>query len=347
VAYKNLDTFLVTTSAFRKYIRNIDATEIETLKRTVISSMIEKIYDNITKDRGVSNLRFALILLKDKLNELDNNLQSHIFYDIQNGVNINREIEKNFTNRIRDSINQKELSKEIEPYSSNSIESLIKRDDEKRFINLFLKSLLFMHSFANYDEKRIAILVGYMCYIISTDDIKTTTKNGIEKIGIPHSFMSFIEYQAKYNSLNLILMLDKFLENRENQRIEEFLNGRVSIEENSLTIKNGTLRQKNLKFLNNLLIIGDFLKLISEERCIESVIYSVQKKILEKSIDVKRYSKEPISSSFLKLFSKKYRKKECEERLKEFFKSFREHLLLQRKPQPKSISHTVSVTYHQ
>jgi hypothetical protein len=343
VAYKSLDTFLVSTPAFRKRIRGLDATELETLKRTVISSMIEKIYDNITKDRGVSNLRFALVLLKDGLHRADNNLQSHIFYDIQNGVNINREVEKNFTQKIR----EKELTQEIEPYSRNPIESLLKKDDEKRFINSLLKTLLSMHSFANCDIKKIAILVSYMCYIVSTEDIKITKKNGVEKIGIAHSFMSFVEYQAKYNSLNFILMLDEFLEKRENQKIEEFLNRRVSIEKNSLTIKDGTLRQKNLKFLNNLLIVGDFLKLISKERCIESIIYSIQKKVLEKSIDTKEYSKEPISSSFLKLFAKEYRKKECQQRLKEFFESFRKHLLLQKKPQQRSISYSVALTSHQ
>lgn len=344
IAYRSLDTFLVSTPAFRKHIRGIGATEIETLKRTVISSMIEKIYDNITKDRGVSNLRFALVLLKNELNGLDNSLKSHIFYDIQNGVNINREIEKIFANNIRDSIDQRELAKEIEPYSSNSIISLLKKVDEKRFINSLLKTLLSMHSHTNCDIKKIAILVGYMCYIGSTEVIKTTTRNGVDKIKIAHQFMSFVEYQAEYNSLNFILMLEEFLEDIDNQRVEEFLDRRVSIEEKSLTIKSGTLRQKNLKFLNNLLIVGDFFRLTTEEKDIDSIIGSIQQKVLGKSIDIKRYSKEPTSSKFLKLFAKEYRKKDCEERLKDFFKSFRENLLPpQKMPQQRLISHSVTV----
>jgi len=323
LAYRGLDIFLLSSSAFRKHIYGMITTEIDSLKRVVISSMIEKIYDNITKNRGASNLRFALVLLKGGLNRFDDNIQSHIFYDIQNGININREVEKNFKN---DSINKINLTKEIEPYSSNPIQLFIKKDDERRFINSILKTILSMHSFSNCDIRKISILVGYICYISSTENIKTTTKNGVEKIHIAHSFMMFVEYQAEYNSLNFILMLKEFLENRDNQRVEEFLDRRVSIEENKLSIKNGTLRQKNLKFLNNLLIVGDFFRFISEERNIESIIFSIQQKVLNNTLDIKGYSKEPISSKFLKLFAKEYRKKDCEIRLKEFFKSFRANL---------------------
>ena len=320
-AYENLDTFLITTPAFRRYIYSLNKLERETLKRTVISSMIEKIYDNITKDRGVSNLRFALVLLKNRLNKLDDNLKSHIFYDIQNGVNINREIERNFINRIKDSINQKELAQKIEP-NNNSIEFIIKKDDENRFINSFLRTLLSMHSLPKYDRKKISILVGYICYILSVEDIKITKKNGIEKIQIAHSFMLFIEYQINYNSMNFVLMLEEFLNKNNYENIELFFRKRVSIKKYDLEIKEGTLRQKNLKFLNNLLIIGDFFKLISAEQDIDSIISSFQQKVLTKDIDVAKYSKEPIISKFLKLFAKEYRKKEYQDRLKEFLKTW-------------------------
>jgi hypothetical protein len=343
VAYNNLDTFLVTTPAFRRYIHTIGAMEIESLKRTVLNSMIEKIYDNITKKRGVSNLRFALVLLKNSLDRLDNNLQSHIFYDIQNGVNINREVEKSFAKSIKESISQRELIQEIEPYSSNQIELLIKRDDERRFIKSFLKTLLSMHSLLSCDKKKIAILVGYMCYLLSTDDIKTTIRDGVEKMRISHSFMMLLEYQVKQSSLNSILILDEFLEDIDNQRVEEFLERRVYLAEGSLTITSGSLRQKNMKFLKNILIVGDFFRLVSDERDIESAIYSIQKKVLENNLDIKRYSEEPISSSFLKLFAKEYRKRENKTRLKEFFTSFKSQLLLQKRLPQRSISYSVSL----
>ncbi len=345
IAYNSLDTFLITTPAFRKHIRNLEVMEIENLKRTIISSIIEKIYDNINKKRGVSNLRFALVLLKNGISKLDNSIKSHIFYDIQNGVNINREIENSLSKKTQSLIEQRELAKEVKPNYSNLIESFIKEDGEKRFINIFLKTLLSIHSNdVEYDIKKIATLVSYMSYIISTRDIKTTIKNGIEKIQIAHPFIISVEYQVEHNSLNFILMLDDFLENRDNQEIEEFLERRVSIKQNSIEIKSTTIRQRNLKFLKNLLIIGDFFKLVSEREDIESIIDSIQKKILENSIDIDRYSKEPISSNFLKLFAKEYRKKDCKIRLKDFFKSFRENLLLQKKHQQMSISHNAALT---
>ncbi|SFV59953.1 hypothetical protein MNB_SV-12-1246 [hydrothermal vent metagenome] len=321
-AYRNLDTFLVSTPAFRKNIRGMKATEIADLKRTVINSMFEKIYDNITKDRGVSNLRFALVLLKEELNKFDNTLVSHIFYDIQNGININREIEKIFVKQVKESIDQKKLVIEIDSPKSNLIELFIKQDTQRRFIDLLLNTLLSMHSYSNCDSKKIAILVSYMCYIAYTEDIKTTKKNGKTKIQIAHSFMILVEYQAKHNSSNFILLLKKFLKKRNRENIEEFLK-KICLGENIPTIKEGTLRQKNLKFLNNMIIIGQFYRAISEEQDMELVIDTLQKKILDNSVNIeKMYQKEEINN-FLKLFSKKYRKKESKQRLNDFFKAFR------------------------
>jgi hypothetical protein len=155
--------------------------------------------------------------------------------------------------------------------------------------------------------------------------------------------MMLLEYQVKQSSLNSILILDEFLEDIDNQRVEEFLERRVYLAEGSLTITSGSLRQKNMKFLKNILIVGDFFRLVSDERDIESAIYSIQKKVLENNLDIKRYSEEPISSSFLKLFAKEYRKRENKTRLKEFFTSFKSQLLLQKRLPQRSISYSVSL----
>jgi len=328
-----LDVFLISTPSFRELNRDMSSRERESFKQTIINSMMEKIYDNIREDRGSSNLRFALVLVKNSLRDIDRSIWRYLFYDIKNGINLNREIIKSYR-LVGEALDVLELTEQRISYL---YESDVEKEHERRFILLLLNSILRMKDTLYWDKKKAINLASYICYLAFTEDIKVVVnREGVERLKIDYTYMILVELLTKVNSSYFIMLLEKFLNSVNNISIEKFLEQHIEYEfierkkektlfikmgKDSLSVKYNTLRQNSSRFFKNVLIIGEFYRLISEEKDMDMVIALSLQKILKSSINVKKCAKDPISAKFLTLFLKGHSKKNCESGLRDFFDS--------------------------
>jgi len=343
--YRNLDIFLFSARKFKSVISSIKYEEQASFKRTVISDMFTKIYENIIEKRELSQLRFALVaLLSSDFDKLNNKIHSHIFYDITNGININNQILKSIGVEInkkrQESKNiQTEFYQELvlDENIENPIDEFIKKNDENRFIEIFLNSILSMNSTTSIDREKTLLFVALVSYITSTNDIKITIKNSIEKIQIKHDYLFMVSLQVTYNINIFFIYIDDFVNLKDKKiDIEAFLNKKIlyryldykkdecifiKIWKRVFSKKRTSLRKMNSQFSNRLLIVGLFYKFISKQKNIDDIISNSFQKIRHNTINIELCCKEMITIKFLSIFFKGNRKKECEVRLKHFFET--------------------------
>ena len=336
ILYRNLDIFLFSARHFKSVISSIKYDEQSSFKRTVISDIFAKIYENMTEKRDVSQLRFALVLLLSRdFDSLSLQVQSHIFYDIHNGININGQILK--TIEIEPMQHQQSEEVLVEALDESHVELFIKKNDENRFIEIFLNTLLSMHSDIAIDRKNTLLFVALVSYIGSTDDIKTTKKEGIEKIQIRHCYLFMVHLQVTYNLNDFFIYMDDFVNLEEKGiEIELFLKDKIAyrhkehkkdacliikIWERLFFKKRASLRKMNHQFSTRLLVVGLFYRLISQQKNQEDILSDSFKHIKEGSIDIKACCQSLISKKFLAIFFRGQGKKECEKHLRSFFKN--------------------------
>jgi len=337
IVYNNLEVFLISTSSFREIVSGIPKVEQNPFKRNVINGMIEKIYENMRENRSISNLRFALVCLKEDLSNFNQNIKNHIFYDIQNGINVNREIQKSLYQDIKISTNKKKEL--VDNYNSNDdvIDEFIKKNDRNHFISSFLNTILSMPSSLSWNIDNVIELVSYMSYISSTDNIKVRKIKNIEKIQIAHCFMLLVELLSSLNRAYFILLLKNFLEYTNEISIEEFLQKdieyncstnkidktvTIEIYNNLLTVTNSTLRKRNSRFFHNILVIGNFFKAISKEDTIDDIISTSLYQISHNRVNIDKCCQNPITPKFLSLFLDGRNRKDCEMVLQKFLRFF-------------------------
>lgn len=348
ILYKNLDVFLFSARQFKSVIAYIKYDEQSTFKRTVISDMFAKIYDNIIEKRELSQLRFALVLLlSSDFEKLDVQIHSHVFYDIINGINLNSQILKNANVEInlykyQEKIFEEEiLFKSIEESSmgENTIDKFIKNSDEHRFIEVFLNTILNMNSTTNVDREKTLLFVALLSYLTSTHNVKTTKRDGIDKIQIEHCYLFMSYLQVKYNINDFFMHIDDFVNLKgKDIEIERFLEERIfyqyreykkdeciilKIWKKVFFKKKTSLRKINHQFSTRLLVVGLFYQLISKEKKIEDVIANSFKNIRHDTINIELCCKERISTKFLTIFFRGNGKKECEFHLNIFFEKSR------------------------
>ena len=338
ILYRNLDVFLFSARNFKSVISSIKYDEQESFKRTVMSDIFAKIYDNMIERRDVSQLRFALVLLLSReFDSLSVQIKSHIFYDIHNGININAQILKN--SKIEPTQYQpiEEIVLDEVEESVDDIDIFIKRSDENRFIEIFLNTLLSMSSDVAIDRKNTLLFVALVSYISSTDDIKTTKKEGIEKIQIGHCYLFMVHLQVTYNINDFFIYIDDFVNlKQKGVEIETFLKDKIEyryrenrrdsclilkIWERVFFKKRDTLRKMNHQFSTRLRVVGLFFQFISHQKSRDNIISDSFQQIKEDSIDMEECCKALISKKFLAIFFIGHGKKECKKHLGGFFKN--------------------------
>jgi len=333
----NLDTFLLSTQSFSKAITTIEHKYQEHFKKTIISDMLSKIYDNIFEaNYKKSNLRYALVLLKNQtLETINPKIQAHIFYDIQKGVNVNALIlEEHIGSVKKNDFNQERVTEEVEIDSKESeIENFLENSDTRRFIKLFLNTTLAMDSERDIEMEKTVRFVAFFLYLAFEKELKTTIKNSKEKFTIDHCFMMLVEYQIENNKNNFFEYLDYFInEEIYPKSIEAYLEQIITYEctnnskEVTVTINNQqvkerkvNLRQQNSRFSKKLMIVGLFYKSITQEERLEEIISTLFKKIRTQSISISKHCQNKISFKFLALFFQGRGKSNCHLNLKAFF----------------------------
>ena len=336
ILYKNLDIFLFSARNFKSIISTIDFNEQKSFKQTVISDMFDKIYANIAEKRELSQLRFALVLLFSKeFDTLGKKIHSHIFYDIHNGININTQLLKaHGIETTKDEPSKNIFYKESteEDTQENFIDDFIKSSDERKFIQVFLNSILAMKSNSGIDLQKSIKFVAFFSYISSTNSLNVSHKDGFEKIQISYCYIIMVEFHSEFNRNMFFLYLDDFV-NLEDKEIEIklFLENKIVhkcdnnhkevniiIWKTKFTKSKDNLRQINHKFSKKLLTIGLFYKLISQQENIDEIISISLKKIKNKEINIQTLCNKTITFNFLALFFQGHGKKNCTENLNAF-----------------------------
>lgn len=333
----NLDTFLLSTQSFSKAISAIEHKYQEHFKKTIISDMLSKIYDNIFEaNYKKSNLRYALVLLKTQtLETINPKIQAHIFYDIQKGVNVNALIlEEHIGSVKKNDFNQERVAEEVEIDSKESeIENFLENSDTRRFIKLFLNTTLAMDSERDIEMEKTVRFVAFFLYLAFEKELKATIKNGEEKFQIDHCFMMLVEYQIRNNKNNFFEYLDYFInEEVYPKSIEAYLEQiiahkctnnskeiRVTIDNQQIKETKVNLRQQNSRFSKKLMIVGLFYKSITQEERLEEIISTLFKQIRTQSISISEHCQKKISFKFLALFFQGQGKSNCHLNLKAFF----------------------------
>jgi hypothetical protein len=333
----NLDTFLLSTQSFSKTISAIQHKYQEHFKKTIISDMLSKIYDNIFEDNyKKSNLRYALLLLKNQtLEKINPKIQAHIFYDIQKGINLNALILQEHIGSVKkNDFNQERVEEEVEIDSKESeIENFLENNDTRRFIKLFLNTLLAMDSEREIEMEKIVRFVALFLYLAFDKELKATKKNGEEKFQIDHCYMMLVDYKIEVDRNNFFEYLDYFInEEIYPKSIEAHLQKIIAYQcsnnskEITLLIDNQkcretkeNLRQKNSIFSKKLMVVGLFYKSITQEEKLEEIISTLFKKIRTQSISISEHCQKKISFKFLSYFFQGHGKKNCHVNLKDFF----------------------------
>lgn len=333
----NLDTFLLSTLSFSKAISAIQHKYQEHFKKTIISDMLSKIYDNIFEDNyKKSNLRYALILLTSQpLEKITPKIQAHIFYDIQKGVNLNALLlEEHIASVKKNDFNQEGVEEEIEIDPKESeVENFLENNDTRKFIKLFLNTILSMDSEREMEMEKTINFTALFLYLAFEKALKITKKNDEEKFQIDHCYMMLVAYQIENNKNNFFEYLDYFInEEIYPKSIEAHLRKLIPhecihnaketillIDNQKFTEKKGNLRQQNSRFSQKLMIIGLFYKSITQEEQLEEIISTLFKKIRTQSISVSEHCQNKISFKFLSYFFQGQGKKNCHLNLKHFF----------------------------
>jgi len=333
----NLDTFLLSTQSFSKAISSIKHEYQENFKKSIISDVLLKVYDNIFENSyKKSNLRYALVLLKNQpLEQITPKIQAHIFYDIQKGVNINALILQEHIGSVKkNDFNRERVEEEIEIDPKESeIDNFVENNDTRRFIKLFLNTILSLDSEREIEMEKTVKFTALFLYLAFENELKITKKNGEEKFQIDHCYMLLVQYQIMYNKNNFFGYIDDFV-NEENypKSIENHLKKIIPyvctsiekeitlhIENNKYTDTKENLRQQNSRFSTKLMFIGLFYKSITQEEKVEEIISTLFKKIRTQSISISEHCQNKISFKFLSFFFKGQGKKNCHLNLKAFF----------------------------
>jgi hypothetical protein len=327
--YRNLDIFLFSARHLKSIIASIDYQEQESFKQTILSDMFEKIYDNMKKEnRERSLLRFALVsLLSDKFDLFTPNIFSHIFYDIHNGININAQLLKEV---VVDKIAQKKTLDEpdmIDESQKELLNAFLEENQNKKFIQIFLYSLLNMASSRNIEREKSAKFISFTTYIATEENPKITYKDGIDKIQIEHCFMAMVLFLIESNINRFFFLIEEFFDTEEEITIKEFIQEQYSYgcKESSKEVKiveymvtKTSLRKTNSRFLIELLRVGLFYQLISKESSINDIIVVSFKRIMDGEIDTKELCQNSITFKFLSLFFRGHGKKDCNINLQSF-----------------------------
>ena len=344
IQQRNLDVFLYSAGKFPSVISSIKYDEQAKLKRDLISNMFIKIYDNMTKKRETSQLRFALVLLFSKsFDTLNIEKKSCIFYDINNNINTNAQVLKSAGIEVLKEKN--ELEKKTlefdEKQKEHEIEVFFQQNDAQKFIYTFLNSLIAINSATRIDEKKTLQFIALLSYLNSSTQINITqVKNDVEKIDISYSFLAMIKVQIQDNRNEFFSYIEEFvnIENPEEsietycQKISPYtfnetnIEGTIYIFETEYTHIKSTLRQEKSKFFSRLRSVGDFYKYFSQQEIVEEILSITLKKIRTNSFDIKACCQEQKVFDFLKIFFKGRGKKECHLNLKDFLEQG--HILL-------------------
>ncbi len=330
----NLDTFLLSTQSFSKAISAIKYEYQEHFKKSIISDVMSKVYDNMFEEKyKKSNLRYALVLLKNQLlEEIDLKIQTHIFYDIQKGVNINDlTLQEHIGSVKKNDFKRQRVEEEIEIDSKESeIENFLENSDTRKFIKLFLNTLLSMDSERDIEMEKTVHFIALFLYLAFDKEEKSEK----HQFQIDHCFMLLAQYQILYNQNIFFSYIDDFV-NKEHypKSIEEYLqyylhseckdnpnkNLTLHIENNEFIDSKQNLRQQNSRFSKKLITVGLFYKSITQEERLEEIISSLFKKIRTQDISIVEHCQNKISFKFLALFFQGHGKNSCHLNLKAFF----------------------------
>jgi len=324
-SYQNLDIFLFSARHFKSIIASIEYHQQESFKRSIISDIFEKIYENITKkDRATSLLRFALVsLLSDKFSTFNLNTHSHIFYDIHNGVNINAQLLKGVAQDTIEPNSQKKTlneSETIDREQQELLDTFLEQNQNQKFIEIFLKSLLNMDSNKQLNGEKTVQFVAMTAYLSSNENAKTA-----------YCFTTMIFYQSTSNLNHFFLKLDEFVYLEEHITIEEYLKKelpyqcqegskevKVTIGEEKFIKTKVWLRQFKHRFSLQLLKVGNFYRLISKALTIEDIIVISFQKIRDRELKSTELCQNSITFQFLAIFFKGHGKKNCQSNLESF-----------------------------
>ena len=334
----NLDTFLRSTLAFKKVIPSVHYKYQDHLIKTIISDMLSKIYNNIIEEKyKKSNLRYALVLLQNQSVELMNqNLQAHIFYDIQKGVNVQKLILQEQMDSIKKNDSQITTIEEeilVDPKESE-IQDFINNQDVRNFIKLFLNTLLAMDSVKNIDREKTIQFIAFFAYLSFGVEFNKNNKNNKENFQIDHCYIMFVENQIKNNKNIFFEYLDEFVnEAIYPKSIEVYLEKYIyytctthhskeitlHIGKEGIIEKKENLRQQNSRFSKKIIIVGLFYQAITQEKDLDNIILTLFKKIKNKTISIPTHCQKKISFKFLALFFQGHGKKDCHSNLQAFF----------------------------
>jgi len=326
VDYQHLDVFLFSARHFKSVITSIDHNKQESFKQTTISDMFEKIYENIkSEERKTSLLRFALVsLMNDRFDSLTLKSHSHIFYDIHNGININAQLLKEVTPKNDEKMAQKKtLARRecIDEEQQELFDAFLEKNQNQKFIEVFLKSLLNMESNTQLKGKKTLRFVAMTTYLSSNEDAKTA-----------YCLTAIIIFQTSPKNINnFFLALDNFIYLEEPITIEEYLKKTLPYQckEQSKKVEitvnlekfiktKDALRQFKHRFSLQLLKVGNFYKLISKESTLDEIICTSFKNIRDKKLDTTELCQHTTTSDFLAIFFKGHSKKNCQSNLEGF-----------------------------
>jgi len=146
--------------------------------------------------------------------------------------------------------------------------------------------------------------------------------------------MTFIEFQIQANKNELFLNFHDFV-NLKNNNIEieaffQVLEPYECKEEKeeviirswgiSFSVTKVSLRQINSRFFKELLMVGLFYKLISNQESNDDIISISLQRIKQGSINIESLCKELITFEFLAIFFKGHKRKDCDTKLRSFLR---------------------------
>jgi len=324
--YRNLDVFLFASKSFKSVISSLEYTEQENFKDIMISTMFEKIYENIKEsDRKASLLRFALVsLLSDNFASFNLKTCSHIFYDIHNGININAQLIKSGSQKTDEINSQKKTlddTTSIDESQEELLDAFLEKNQSQKFIQVFLKSILEMGSENTLNLKRTTQFFCMTSYLSTTENLKITYcfSNIVYLQSKPNKVHTFFLKLEDFIYLDSSITIDKYLKKEFEYACQENSQDiQMTMDRETFITKVNTLIKFRNKFMLELEIVGLFYKLISEQSTIDEIIVVSFSKMKNQELNIQKLCQNKITFAFLSLFFKGHGKKNCESNLKSF-----------------------------
>jgi len=235
-------------------------------------------------------------------------------------------------NRLYSQLSYQEIgSYDIEQLKdSDSFEDdMVKKNYYEDFVTIMLNSLFNMRGFDGIKLKGLALFLSYVAYRLSIDE---------KDKSIDCCFFIFLNLYADKEPENLLLRLKKYFEYRELSVMEFFQERELyscSGDNQTVTLLTPKYRDKSAKcekfrnqkirkFEPDLLKVGEFYRIISNQKKMDIAIQSLIDKIVDGELKSDVYCQNKVTLEFLKIFFSG--EKECDERLSHFFDCFGKEL---------------------